>query len=90
VFSKEDEMSRTQLMQHQAMGTIITTVAMVLGGAFLIVAMMNPAHAQAFADRNSALVDYSKAELEPSEDCMALGNFKSADIADHGSDNACQ
>jgi feruloyl esterase len=47
----------------------------------LIVAASIPAHAQAFADRKSALVDYSKAEMEPSEDCTALGNFKSPDIA---------
>jgi hypothetical protein len=57
VFSKEDEMSRTQPTQQQAMGTIVTTVAMVLGGAFLIAAMVIPAQAQAFADRKSALVE---------------------------------
>src|SRR5215469_2487625 len=40
-----------------------------------------PASAQAFADQKSALVDYSKAEIEPHKSCEAIGKFKSKDIA---------
>ena len=40
-----------------------------------------PARAQAFADLKSALVDYSKADLEPRKACEALGQFKSKEIA---------
>src|SRR5215471_2372718 len=40
-----------------------------------------PARAQVFADLRSALVDYSKADLEPRKSCEALGNFKSKEIA---------
>jgi feruloyl esterase len=39
------------------------------------------AHAQAFADLKSSLVDYSRADLEPRKACDALGKFKSKDIA---------
>ena len=40
-----------------------------------------PAHGQAFADLKSALVDYSKSDLEPRKACDALGQFKSKAIA---------
>jgi hypothetical protein len=40
-----------------------------------------PAHGQAFADLKSALVDYSKSDIEPHKTCEAIGNFKSKDIA---------
>jgi len=39
------------------------------------------AHAQAFADVKSALVDYSKADLQPRKTCEDLGKFKSKEIA---------
>jgi Tannase and feruloyl esterase len=81
MFRQGGKMPRTQVMPHLPMGTLFTTVTMVLGGAGLIVAASKPAHAQAFADRKSALIDYSKAEMEPGEDCAALGNFKPPDIA---------
>jgi feruloyl esterase len=38
------------------------------------------AQAQAFADRKSALVDYSKADLMPRKTCEALAQFKSKEI----------
>jgi hypothetical protein len=38
------------------------------------------ARAQAFADRKTALVDYSKADLEPRKACEGLGKFKSKEI----------
>ncbi len=42
------------------------------------------ARAQAFADLKNALVDYSKANLEPRKACESLGKFKSAEIAQIG------
>jgi len=41
---------------------------------------MSAAHAQAFADLKSALVDYSKADLQPRKTCEDLGKFKSKKI----------
>ena len=47
---------------------VLLTLAAVLG------------RAQDFSGAKAALVDYSKAELEPGEACQAVGNFKSKDI----------
>lgn len=58
-----------------------TTVGAALSALVLIATAAQPAHAQAFADLKSALVDYSKADLEPRQACEALGKFKSKDIA---------
>ena len=38
------------------------------------------AHAQAFSDVKSALVDYSKADVQPRKTCEDLGKFKSKEI----------
>jgi feruloyl esterase len=40
-----------------------------------------PARAQAFAELKTALVDYSKADIQPHKTCDAMGAFKSKDIA---------
>ncbi len=56
-------------------------VSAALCTAVLISAGPKPAHAQAFADLKTALVDYSKADLEPRKACEALGKFKTKDIA---------
>ncbi len=47
----------------------------------LITGAATQARAQAFADLKNALVDYSKADLEPRKACETLGKFKSAEIA---------
>src|SRR6188768_3860481 len=52
-----------------------------LAVAALLVAGVTPARGQAFADLKSALIDYSKADLEPKKACEALGQFKSKEIA---------
>ena len=57
---------------------IHTTIALAFGVAALAAA---PAHGQAFADLKSALVDYSKSDLEPKKACDTLGQFKSKEIA---------
>ena len=51
-----------------------------LGAVMLTVPGAMPAHAQAFADLKSALVDYSKADLQPHKTCDDLGKFKSKEI----------
>jgi feruloyl esterase len=52
-----------------------------IGAAALMAVTAAPIHAQAFADLKSALVDYSKSDLEPRKACEALGKFKSKEIA---------
>jgi feruloyl esterase len=52
-----------------------------LGVAALMATSVTTARAQAFADLKTALVDYSKADLEPREACEALGKFKAKEIA---------
>lgn len=39
-----------------------------------------PSHAQVFSDLKTALVDYSKTDMEPAKTCEALGAFKSNEI----------
>jgi Tannase and feruloyl esterase len=65
-------MRRTQLM----------IVMAIIGTAVLMTAAPIPANAQAFADVKNALVDYSKADLEPRKACEAMGNFKAKEIAE--------
>jgi feruloyl esterase len=47
-----------------------------------VAALRGTAHAQAFADLKTALVDYSKADLQPAKACEELRNFKSAEIVE--------
>jgi feruloyl esterase len=39
-----------------------------------------PGHGQAFANAKSALVDYSRADIEPHKSCEGIAKFKSKDI----------
>ncbi len=49
--------------------------------ATVLIAVSTPqVRAQAFADLKSALVDYSKSEIEPRKACEALGKFKTKEI----------
>src|SRR4030095_5228011 len=61
--------------------TELTIVIAIVCTALLMTAAPIPADAQAFADVKTALVDYSKADLEPHKACEAMGNFKSKEIA---------
>ena len=45
-----------------------------------LVAVAPSSRAQDFADRKSALVDYSKSDFEPKKACETLANFKSKEI----------
>ena len=57
------------------------TLSATLCAVILMAAVAMPGRAQAFADQKTALVDYSKAEVEPRKACEALGKFKSKEIA---------
>ena len=49
---------------------------------FLLAAAVSvPGYAQTFADLKTALVDYSKADIEPRKACEALSRYKSKEIA---------
>src|SRR5215831_4971271 len=52
-----------------------------ISAAMLMAAASTPARAQAFANVKSALVDYSKADIEPRKECETLSKFKSKEIA---------
>src|SRR5690349_14871173 len=52
----------------------------VVCGALVAVSHLPTASAQAFADAKSALVDYSKSDLKPSQSCEALAQYKGSDI----------
>jgi len=68
------------LPKHQMARTTATAALTVTLMALGIVLGTPPAHAQAFADAKSALVDYSKADLQPHKTCEDLGKFKAKDI----------
>ena len=72
-------------MQHfpALPGRLTARVALCIGMAAIATAASIPeAHAQAFADARSALVDYSKAEAEPRKSCDAMAQYRSGDIAE--------
>jgi hypothetical protein len=71
--SKEAHMAR-QSAHSTSLVAAFVVVIVTLGCSI-------PAHAQAFADLKSALIDYSKADSTPSKSCETLSNFKSKDIA---------
>ena len=54
------------------------SAALIAAGLMAVAA--TPAHAQAFADLKSALVDYSQADIQPHGACEDLGKFKKKEI----------
>ena len=56
--------------------------SIVVSAAFGVAVLLSatPVSAQAFADLKSALVDYSKADIEPNKACEALGKHKAKEI----------
>jgi hypothetical protein len=58
-----------------------TKVSAAIGAALIMAATATPVRAQAFADVKTALVDYSKSDMEPRKACETLGSFKSKEIA---------
>src|SRR5450631_4502150 len=57
-----------------------TALRAAITAAVLMAVAANPVRAQVFADLKSALVDYSKADVEPRMACETLGKFKSKEI----------
>ncbi len=62
--------------------THLITVTVALSAVIMTAVAATPAHAQAFADVKTSLVDYSKADIEPHKVCEAVGQFKSKEIAE--------
>jgi tannase/feruloyl esterase len=65
----------------QVVRGISTVLGAALAGTGLIAVATTPARGQAFADLKSALVDYSKADIQPRRTCEGLGKFKKKEIA---------
>jgi len=59
---------------------IFKITRILLSAGLLFAAVAIPVRAQAFADLKTALVDYSKAELEPDKACEVLSMFESKEI----------
>ena len=77
-------MAHNPVTLRYVMRFTLTLVGAVIGAAIFIAAAVAPARAQAFADAKKALIDYSRADLEPSKACDAMSEFKSKeDCADH-------
>jgi hypothetical protein len=77
-------MRRTQKMRKtptQPTWCSFSRVTAAMGAALAMAVTATPGRAQAFADLKSALVNYSKAEMEPRKSCEALGGFRSGEIA---------
>ena len=74
-------MASTQAAFRQTRRFLFTSVSAAVAAAVLIAAASTRARAQAFAELKTALVDYSKADIEPRKACDALGKFKSKEIA---------
>ena len=63
------------------MRTSFYTIRPVLAATVLMTAAAASGRAQAFADQKTALVDYSKADIEPRKACEMLSTFQSKEIA---------
>ena len=60
-------------MRSISLTTILAIMSAVVGA---------PAHAQAFADLDRAVVDYSRADLEPGKACETLARFATEEIVE--------
>jgi hypothetical protein len=61
--------------------SVLTKVSAAIAAVVFVAGAAVPAQAQAFAEVKAALLDYSKADLEPRKACDAMGKFKTKDIA---------
>jgi hypothetical protein len=73
-------MTRTHTTHSQTLRSALVSVSIAFGAAILIAVVSIPARAQAFSELKAALVDYSKADLEPRKACELLGKYKSKEI----------
>jgi hypothetical protein len=63
------------MVRSRSMRSVLTAMPILLGIWLLADSTAVPAHAQAFAEREAALVDYSKADLKPEKDCGAIDDL---------------
>lgn len=66
-------------MKCRCFGRIDARVAVIAVG-LAAAAIGAQAHAQAFADAKSALVDYSNGKLTPAESCRAIGRYRTREL----------
>src|SRR5207249_1537156 len=78
---KEHDMSHLQTTDGETMRSTPKMIIVAIVAAVFIGAAPIPVRAQAFAELKTALVDYSKADIEPRKACEALSKVKSKDIA---------
>jgi Tannase and feruloyl esterase len=71
-----------QTMGSQTFRFALSVAWIAIAGFLLMTSTVTPAHGQAFANAKTALVDYSKADIEPRNACETLGNFKSKEIVE--------
>ena len=69
-------------MGTRTVGRMLGVASAMIGVTALLVVSAAPARAQAFADLSQALVDYSRADLEPDEACAALASFAWGDVVE--------
>ena len=73
-------MRRNQTTRIRMTSSVLTTAGMAVAVAILLNTAATLGGAQDFADLKSALVDYSKADLEPRRACEAVAKFKAKEI----------
>ncbi len=73
-------MKQNELQASRIAQPIRRAVFAALGSAVLITAAALQAQAQAFTDLKKALIDYSKADIEPQKTCEALSSLKTKEI----------
>lgn len=73
-------MANTQIRQRQLIWVSLINRTATFGVSILMMAAGTSLRAQDFADVKTALVDYSKADIEARKGCQDLGKFKSKDI----------
>jgi hypothetical protein len=74
-------MLQNRMIHLQILRSAFIMMSVMIGAAILTTTAAPAARAQAFAEVKSALVDYSKADIEPAKPCEALSNFKAEEIA---------
>src|SRR5689334_11735736 len=73
-------MRRSQITRIQIASPILISAGMMVAFGILMNTGATVGRAQDFAEMKSALVDYSKADLEPRKSCEAVAKFKSKEI----------
>jgi Tannase and feruloyl esterase len=75
-------MPEKQAMGRQRFRFDLSAACTAVAGSLLVITSATPTHGQAFANVKTALVDYSKADIESSKACETLSNFKSKEMVE--------